>query len=228
MLRTCNAKFLFFSAFSISVDKMVKNPSVIKNKVKRTAMYAKYKQQKKKLKKKLREERVAEVEALGEAAPPKQIPKTIENTRELDETLVQPDDEEIAGDEQDDEFAKYFTNETKPKIMITTRPKCSRKLFPFIGDLMQMIPNAFYYPRGKYVLTLLCCSLFHSLILNHTGKHLVKDLAQYAANKEFTHLVILTEKQKECNGLLITHLPCGPTAFLKVSCNTILPLNWAG
>lgn len=33
-----------------------------------------------------------------------------------------------------------------------------------------------------------------------SGKHLVKDLAQYATNKEFTHLVILTEKQKECNG----------------------------
>lgn len=111
-------------------------------------MYAKYKQQKKKLKKKLREERVSEVEALGEAAPPKQIPRTIDNSRELDETLVRPDDEEIAGDEKDDEFSKYFTNETKPKIMITTRPKCSRKLFPFIGDLMQMIPNAFYYPRG--------------------------------------------------------------------------------
>jgi ribosome production factor 1 len=135
--------------------KMVKNPSVIKNKVKRTVMYAKYKQQKKKLKKKLREERVAEVEALGEAAPPKQIPKTIDNSRELDETLVQPADEEIAGDEKDDEFAKYFTNELKPKIMITTRPKCSRKLFPFIGDLMQMIPNAFYYPRGKYLIMIL-------------------------------------------------------------------------
>lgn len=158
---------------------MVKNPSAIRNKVKRTTMYAKYKAQKKKLKKKLREERVAEVEALGEAAPPKQIPRTIENTREVDDTMVQPDDEEVAGDEADDEFAKYFSNEVKPKIMITTRPNCSRKLFPFIGDLMQMIPNAFYYPRGKYV---------------------VKDLAQYATNKEFTHLVILTEKNKACNG----------------------------
>jgi ribosome production factor 1 len=128
---------------------MVKNPSDIKNKVKRTAMYAKYKSQKKKLKKILRQERVAEVEALGEAAPPKQVPRTIENTREVDETVVQPDDEEVAGDEKDDEFAKYFSNETKPKIMLTTRPNCSRKLFPFIGDLMQMIPNAFYYPRGK-------------------------------------------------------------------------------
>lgn len=67
----------------------------------------------------------------------------------IDETLIQPDDEEILGDEKDDEFAKYFSNELKPKIMLTTRPKCSRKLFPFIGDLMQMIPNCFYYPRGK-------------------------------------------------------------------------------
>jgi hypothetical protein len=29
---------------------------------------------------------------------------------------------------------------------------------------------------------------------------MVKDLVQYATNKEFTHLVILTEKQKACNG----------------------------
>lgn len=32
------------------------------------------------------------------------------------------------------------------------------------------------------------------------GKHMVKDLCQYATNKGFTHLVILTEKQKACNG----------------------------
>jgi hypothetical protein len=29
---------------------------------------------------------------------------------------------------------------------------------------------------------------------------MVKELTQYATNKEFTHLVILTEKQKACNG----------------------------
>jgi len=32
--------------------------------------------------------------------------------------------------------------------MLTTRPKCSRKLYDFVGDLMRMIPNAYYYPRG--------------------------------------------------------------------------------
>lgn len=127
---------------------IMRNPSKIKNKIKRQEVYGKYKEQKKKLKKKLREMKVAEVEALGEAAPPKQIPRTIENTRANDLTFVKDDDEEVAGDEMDDEFAEYFSNEKKPKIMITTRPKCSKKLFLVIADLMQMVPNAFYYPRG--------------------------------------------------------------------------------
>jgi ribosome production factor 1 len=129
----------------------MKNPSSIKNKAKRTEIYSKYKQQKKKLKKKLRLERVAEVEALGEQAPSKQIPRTIENTRVIDETIVLANDEEVIGDERDDEFAAYYSNELKPKLMISTRPKCSKKLFPLIGDLMQMIPNSFYYPRGSKI-----------------------------------------------------------------------------
>jgi ribosome production factor 1 len=80
--------------------------------------------------------------------------------------------------------------------MITTRPKCSRKLYPFIGDLMQMIPNSFYYPRET---------------------HLVTAMAKAAHEKNFTHLVVLAEKEKVCNGLLVTLLPAGPTAFFKLS-----------
>lgn len=226
---------------------MVKNPSVIKNKVKRTAMYAKYKQQKKKLKKKLREERVAEVEALGEAAPPKQVPKTIENCRELDETLVQPDDEEIAGDEKDDEFAKYFTNETKPKIMITTRPKCSRKLFPFIGDLMQMIPNAFYYPRGTaFVPNWYSCNAYiimHFFFLTVQASTWLRTWLSMPPTRNSHIWLFLLRSKKSAMGtlllllvyssarhltphffhcrLLITHLPNGPTAFLKVILHSI-------
>jgi ribosome production factor 1 len=40
-----------------------------------------------------------------------QIPRTIENTRLSDETTVQPEDEEVFGDEKDDEFALYYSNE---------------------------------------------------------------------------------------------------------------------
>ena len=174
----------------------MKNPSGIKNKMKRAEVYAKYKTQKSKLKKKLREDRVKEVEALGEKAPPKQIPKTIENMRKADETMVRADDVEVLGDEKDDEFAAYYSNEKKPKLMISTRPKCSRKLYPFIGDLMQMIPNAFYYPRKHFSM---------------------EEMVKQAMDKGFTHLVILAEKQKACNGLLVTHLHTGPTAFFRLS-----------
>ena len=59
----------------------MKNPSKIRNKIKRTEIYSKYKAEKKQQKKKLRQERLKEVEELGESAPPKQSPRTIENTR---------------------------------------------------------------------------------------------------------------------------------------------------
>lgn len=174
----------------------MKNPGKIANKCKRKELYVKYKAQKKKAKKHLREERIKETEALGDKAPPKQVPRTIENTRIADASFVKVDDEEVACDEDDDEFAPFYRNELKPKIMITTRPKCSSKLFPFIGDLMQCIPNAFYYPRGT---------------------HLVSELCSYASNKNFTHLIVLSEKSKACDGLLISKLPTGPTAFFKLS-----------
>jgi ribosome production factor 1 len=157
----------------------MRNPSKIRNKVKRTEVYQKYKQQKSKIKKELRAQRQREVEELGDKAPPKQVPNTIENQRVEDPTHVYPEDGDIVEDEKDDEFAQYYSNEKRPKIMITTRPKCSNKLFPFIGDLMQMIPNAFYYPRET---------------------HLVKEMCDFAHNKKFTHLLVLAERNKECEG----------------------------
>lgn len=174
----------------------MKNPGQIKNKAKRAEVYAKYKEQKKKLKKKLRTLKEKEAEELGEAAAPKQLPRTIENTRKYDETFVDDNDEEVLGDEKDDEFAKIFSNEVQPKIMLTTRPKCSRKLYAVIKDIMMLIPNTFYYPRENYN---------------------VKELVQYASNKKFTHVAVLGEKQKECNGILVTQLPYGPTAYFKLT-----------
>lgn len=174
----------------------MKNPSGIANKVKRLQLFEKYKAEKKKVKKLLKEEKLKEIKVLGDNAPPKQVPRTIENTRVTDETTVMSHDTEVMNDENDDEFADYYTNLVKPKIMITTRPKCSRKLFPFIGDLMQMIPNAFYYPRKDST---------------------VHDMMKSADDKGFTHLIVLSEKEKACNGLLLIHLKTGPTAFYKLS-----------
>lgn len=124
------------------------------------------------------------------------MPRTLDNTREVDETVVQPEDEEVLADEAEDEFQSYFAGDRTAKILITTRPRPSRELFHFVGDLMQLIPNAYFYPRKSFE---------------------VKAICRHAEEGDFTHVFILSEKAKVCNGLLVSHLPHGPTAFFKVS-----------
>jgi len=179
-----------------------KNPGRIKNKLKRSEMYGKYLLEKKAQKRQSRIRRDKEAEALG-VAPTRATPRTLDNTREFEATAVQPDDEEVMADEATDEFAHYFSDETRPKILLTTRPCPSAELFHFISDLMRFLPQLFYYPRKSYS---------------------VKEICTFGSNRKFTHLIVLSEKNKVCNGMLISHLrPSGaanlggPTAFFKVS-----------
>lgn len=152
--------------------------SEIKNRVKRTEVYRKQKKAKKHEKRERQEKRKRERETLGDQAPPKQVPKTLESTREVDDTFVSPEDEEVLQDEAEDEFAPYFQSLKEPKIMITTRPRPTKGVFPLIGELLIMIPNAFYYKRGNFELQKIC---------------------KYAANKGFTHLLFIDEKRKKPN-----------------------------
>jgi len=168
----------------------------IGNKHRRQEQYALYKKEKAKRKRQKHEEAKKLEAELGAAAPPKQIPRTQDNTREVDDTVVAGDDQEVQLDEQADNFEQYFNGSKDPKIMITTRPRPSKKIFEFIGDLIDLLPNAFYYPRSK----------FH-----------VKEICQWAYNKDFTHVIILGEKSKKANRLLVSHLPTGPTALFKLS-----------
>lgn len=50
----------------------------------------------------------------------KQTPRTIESMRRFDETLVKPNDAEVAAEERIDEFASHFKGETTPKLYLTT------------------------------------------------------------------------------------------------------------
>ncbi|CAG2182702.1 unnamed protein product, partial [Oppiella nova] len=81
--------------------------SQIKNKLRRREMYVKLKKQKKEAKKESRTERQNMAKAMGEKAI-KQVPKTIESMREPDETMVDPEDEEVKIDESLDEMSAYF------------------------------------------------------------------------------------------------------------------------
>lgn len=175
---------------------MPANLSDVGNKAKRTELYRKQKGDKKAEQKDRRKRREREAQELGEEAPPKQKPKTLESTRDPDRTVVKPADEEVFRDEAEDEFSKFFSNDQTPKIMITTRPRPSGNLFHFVQDLLRMIPNAFFYPRKSYT---------------------VKQICEWGANKKFTHLFVISERLKKCNGLIVSVLPHGPTAFFKVS-----------
>lgn len=126
-------------------------------------MWQKEKHEKMKEKKERREGRRKEREKLGDEvsslcnstdssgtfsllfpsqAPPKLVPRTIENTRVLDETLVLPDDEEVLQDEKTDEFASYFECRVSPKVLLLTVKKPSPKTVLLLNELNKCIPNS--------------------------------------------------------------------------------------
>ena len=193
------------------------NPSQIRNKFKRAQVMVQFRKRKREEKKEAQKQRrEALVRAQDEdpeslepgatdsptpaSIPQALVPRTLESTREVEVTAVTAADAEIAADEADDEFARVFDSSETPKIMLTTRPQPSGELFHFLREWMDMLPNAFYYPRGSYD---------------------IKDICVYAANKKFTHLMVLSEQHKVCNGMLMTKLPLGPSCFFKVSNVTV-------
>ncbi|GAV73500.1 Brix domain-containing protein [Cephalotus follicularis] len=174
-------------------------PSMIKNKEKRYEVHAKLKQQKKlEKRKKLKARDASEKHALelGQEPPPRMVPRTIENTRELDETVCKPDDEELFAGNDADEFSSILKREQTPKILITTCRFNSSRGPAFIQDLLRVIPNAHYYKRGTYDL---------------------KKIVEYANKEEFTSIIVVHTNRREPDALLIIGLPEGPTAHFKLS-----------
>ncbi|KAJ7951406.1 ribosome production factor 1 [Quillaja saponaria] len=174
-------------------------PSMIKNKEKRSAVHAKLKREKKLEKRKKAKAREADEKRaleLGEEPPAKKIPRTIENTRELDETVCMPDDEELFAGNDADEFSSILKHGVTPKILITTCRFNSTRGPAFVSELLSVIPNAHYYKRGTYDL---------------------KKIVEYAKKKEFTSVVVVHTNRREPDALLIMSLPDGPTAHFKLS-----------
>lgn len=174
-------------------------PSMIKNKEKRSVEHAKLKHQKrleKRKKNKAREAAEKRALELGEEPPSRPVPRTIENTRELDETVCKPDDEELFAGNDADEFNSVLKRECAPKILITTCRFNSSRGPAFIAELLSVIPNAQYFKRGTYDL---------------------KKIVEYAKKKDFTSLIVVHTNRREPNALLIIGLPDGPTAHFKLS-----------
>lgn len=164
----------------------------IANKMKRQDILFKKMRELKKIKK---GEKVVRQKAVKEGQQEKLEPLSIEDKRSFDETIVTELDDEVLGEEEVDEFADYFKEQTTPKVLMTTSEKPSGYMFDFLKEIKTAIPNCFYWPRRNYSLQEIC---------------------QYAPNKGYTDIMVWRENQKEIYQLIMIHLPKGPTATFKV------------
>jgi len=132
----------------------------------------------------------------GDKAPPKAEPKTIESMRERDATMVVEDDEEVLHDEAHDEMAEYFNRERTPKVLITMSPYAKVTTWKFCYELRKCIPNSEIFSRRGIPL---------------------KKVVKQARLKEYTDLIVVHEDRKVPNGIVMCHLPEGPTAYFKIN-----------
>lgn len=98
----------------------------------------------------------------------------------------------------DDEYA--YLGVKDPKVLVTTSRDPSSRLVQFLKELRLLLPGAQRMNRGAYV---------------------VKDLMQLARSHEMTDVVIVHEHRGEPDGLIVCHLPFGPTAYFGLS-NVVL------
>lgn len=101
------------------------------------------------------------------------------------------------GDPADDEYAR--AGEIDPKIVVTTSRDPSVRLKQFAKELRLIWPNAQRLNRGNLI---------------------IDDLVHACRANEVTDIVIAHEHRGEPDGLIICHLPFGPTAFFSSKTKT--------
>jgi ribosome production factor 1 len=116
-------------------------------------------------------------------------------------TIVQPGDEEVCADVADDEFAAHFNREQPPSLLVTTSRKPSAAMFAFLTNLFETLPSATYYARRAFPL---------------------RKIVEHASGAGFTNVAVFNEdrtfsKGARVNGLLLVHLPSGPSAHFRLS-----------
>lgn len=94
----------------------------------------------------------------------------------------------------DDEYARVGIQD--PRILLTTSRDPSSRLTQFLKELRLVFPNSQRINRGNAV---------------------VKELVDAARSNDFSDLVIVHEHRGEPDGLIVCHLPYGPTAYFGLS-----------
>ena len=91
-------------------------------------------------------------------------------------------------------------NDKDPKVLITT--SINSFLHEEASLLTSLFPNSVYIKRTAHF---------------HAHKYSISEISSFAANRNFTHVVILNEDQKKPAGLDIVHLPHGPMFHFSIS-----------
>lgn len=94
----------------------------------------------------------------------------------------------------DDEYARVGIQD--PRILLTTSRDPSSRLTQFLKELRLIFPNSQRINRGNAV---------------------IKELIEAARSNDFTDVVIVHEHRGEPDGLIVSHLPYGPTAYFGLS-----------
>lgn len=93
----------------------------------------------------------------------------------------------------DDEYAR--AGEIDPKVVVTTSRDPSSRLSQFAKEVRLLFPGSQRLNRGNLVMG---------------------DLVAACKSNEVTDLVVLHEVRGEPSGLIVSHLPHGPTAFFEL------------
>eukprot|EP01039_Chlorochromonas_danica_P000115 gene113-123_t len=114
------------------------------------------------------------------------------------EMSVQPFDPTSNKAVIDDEYSKVGLYE--PKVCVTTSRDPSSRLKQFAKEVKLIIPNAQAVNRGN---------------------HRTDELVEACRKADFTDMLIVTETRGQPDGLIVCHLPFGPTAYFTLT-NTVL------
>jgi ribosome production factor 1 len=87
-----------------------------------------------------------------------------------------------------------------PKVLLTT--SLNSTLHDEAHLLCTLFPNSTYVPRSSH---------------RYGHKFSLREISKFAANREYTSVVLLKEDSKKPTGLTIVHLPDGPTCHFSIA-----------
>lgn len=171
------------------------------NKIIRSTAINKRRREQKRQKSQARRARHREEQSLGDAAPPRREPVTIESSRIFDDETGRPFTREEAL-AITDEFTPVLAGDVQPRVVVTTGLVATEVSFEFVKQLLPVFPGMTYFER-----------------LNSS----IGEFAKKAAESGFTDAVLIKEDKNKLSTLTHVHLPNGPTATYKLS--SFVPTN---